>query len=58
LLIEPSRLPRHTGDERCDDEPYDDEQDHIRCSDCQGSGYYVGFTDRRHCPTCDGSGFL
>jgi len=41
-----------------DDEPYDDEQDHTRCADCHGSGYYVGFMERRLCPTCDGSGFL
>jgi hypothetical protein len=41
-----------------DDEPYDDEKDHTRCPDCKGSGYYVGFLERRLCPTCDGSGFL
>lgn len=41
-----------------DDDVYDDEQDHTRCADCKGSGYYVGFTERRHCPTCEGSGFL
>jgi hypothetical protein len=40
------------------DEPYDDEKDHTRCPDCKGSGYYVGFLERRLCPTCDGSGFL
>ncbi|MGH1343102.1 MAG: hypothetical protein ACRBN8_16205 [Nannocystales bacterium] len=37
---------------------YDDEQDHSRCADCKGTGWYVGFTERRYCPTCDGSGFL
>jgi hypothetical protein len=41
-----------------DEDMYDDEQDHTRCTDCNGSGYYVGFTERRACPTCDGSGFL
>lgn len=37
---------------------YDDEQDHTRCNDCKGSGYYVGFTERRLCPSCDGSGYV
>lgn len=41
----------------CDD-PYNDEQDHLRCTDCKGSGWYVGFTERRHCPTCDGAGYV
>jgi DnaJ-class molecular chaperone len=41
-----------------DEDMYDDEQDHTRCTDCNGSGYYVGFTERRTCPTCDGSGYL
>lgn len=41
-----------------DDAPYDDTQDHDLCHDCKGSGWYVGFTDRRRCPTCDGSGYL
>jgi DnaJ-class molecular chaperone len=41
-----------------DDEPYDDEKDHTRCPDCKGSGYYVGFLERRLCPTCDGSGYM
>jgi DnaJ-class molecular chaperone len=40
----------------CED-AYDDELDHDRCTDCKGSGWYVGFTERRHCPTCDGSGY-
>ena len=40
------------------DEPYDDEQDHERCVDCKGSGWYVGLIERRYCPTCDGSGYL
>ena len=39
-------------------EAYDDEQDHQRCADCKGTGWYVGFTERRYCPTCDGSGFV
>lgn len=39
-------------------EAYDDEQDHLRCGDCKGTGWYVGFTERRYCPTCDGSGFV
>lgn len=25
------------------------------CPDCKGSGIYIGFTDRRTCPTCDGN---
>lgn len=41
-----------------DDDFYDDEHDHVRCLDCKGSGYYIGFTERRLCPTCDGSGFV
>ena len=45
------------ADSACE-EPYDDEQDHDRCDDCKGSGWYVGFTERRLCPTCDGSGFV
>lgn len=40
------------------EDSYDDEKDHVRCRDCKGTGWYVGFTERRHCPTCDGSGYL
>ncbi len=40
------------------EEAYDDEQDHDRCVDCKGSGWYVGLHERRYCPTCDGSGYL
>jgi DnaJ-class molecular chaperone len=47
--------PDVEGDE---DEPYDDEQDHDKCEDCKGTGEYVGLNERRHCPTCDGSGYV
>jgi hypothetical protein len=52
--------PKRIRDElkALDDEPYDDEADHLRCEDCQGSGWYVGLVERRLCPTCDGSGYL
>ncbi len=43
-------------EDMCDE--YDDEQDHTRCSDCKGSGWYIGFTERKYCPKCDGSGYL
>jgi DnaJ-class molecular chaperone len=50
---------RVIGDEHaCEEDAYDDEQDHVRCRDCKGSGWYIGFTERRYCPTCEGSGFL
>lgn len=39
-------------------EQYDDEKDHTKCSDCNGTGKYIGFTDKRNCPTCDGSGYI
>lgn len=51
------RLGRIEADAACD-EGYDDELDHDRCDDCKGSGWYVGFTERRHCPTCDGAGYV
>lgn len=28
----------------------------MKCSDCSGTGEYVGFTERKKCPTCKGSG--
>jgi hypothetical protein len=40
------------------EDDYDDEKDHCRCSDCKGTGWYIGFTTRCHCPTCDGAGFV
>jgi hypothetical protein len=40
------------------EELYDDAQDHQRCSDCKGSGYYVGFLERSFCRNCDGSGWI
>jgi hypothetical protein len=49
-------IARH--DAHACEEEYDDEKDHTRCCDCKGSGWYIGFTERRFCPTCDGSGFL
>lgn len=54
---EPKALPPEPS-AVCEEDTYDDEQDHHRCADCKGSGWYVGFTERRYCPTCDGSGFL
>lgn len=33
-----------------------DEDGLIDCSDCKGSGWYVGAFERYHCPTCDGAG--
>lgn len=39
-------------------DPTDDDVVHDRCGDCSGSGWYVGLVERRHCPTCDGSGYL
>lgn len=50
------RLATVEANAACED-AYDDELDHDRCTDCKGSGWYVGFTERRHCPTCDGSGY-
>lgn len=41
-----------------DEEVYDDAQDHTRCPDCKGSGWYTGLVEKRLCPTCDGSGWL
>lgn len=29
-----------------------------KCTDCKGSGWYVGLIDRRECPTCGGEGHL
>ena len=52
---EPIRIPP-VRDE--DEDEYDDEQDHKRCPDCRGTGFYVGFLERSYCTTCDGSGFL
>ena len=50
------RLGAGEADAACDH--YDDTQDHDRCTDCKGTGWYVGFTERKYCPTCDGSGYL
>ena len=50
------RHPAQVNDAACD--AYDDTQDHDRCTDCKGTGWYIGFTERRYCPTCDGSGYL
>ncbi|MCR9160219.1 MAG: hypothetical protein ACE37F_27545 [Nannocystaceae bacterium] len=50
------RLGAPEADAACDH--YDDTQDHDRCADCKGTGWYVGFTERKYCPTCDGSGYL
>lgn len=40
------------------EQPYEDEDHHVACEDCKGSGWYVGLVERRYCPTCDGSGWL
>ena len=29
-----------------------------KCTDCKGSGWYVGLVERRKCPTCDGEGYV
>jgi hypothetical protein len=51
------RTAPREAEHACED-MYDDEQDHTRCGDCKGTGWYVGFTERKYCPTCDGSGFM
>ncbi len=37
---------------------HDDAADHDKCADCKGTGWYIGFTETKYCPTCDGSGWL
>lgn len=45
--------------DEADDDQHDNEADGLRrCTDCKGSGWYIGATVREHCKTCDGSGWL
>ena len=48
----------HTASKRFSVDCTSDDAVHARCDDCRGSGWYVGLAERRHCPTCDGSGYL
>jgi hypothetical protein len=39
-------------------EPSDDFDHHDMCSDCIGSGRYVGFNVEEKCSCCEGSGWV
>lgn len=45
-------------DDSCAPDEHDDAKDHDPCPDCGTTGWYVGFTTRQRCRTCDGSGWL
>lgn len=36
--------------------PVDDHEAAKKCTDCKGSGWYVGMVERYYCPTCDEAG--